>query len=177
MSLDGLVNDRQGSVGMLYPDLIDLREIEPLKSAIQNTGAVVIGRHSFAMAEDPDWYSGNYEFQAPIFVVTHHPPVKHPKETDLLKFTFVTGGVESAVRQAKAVAGTKDVTIIGGASLVQQCLNLGLADELQVDVMQVLLGGGLRLFENIDSERVRLERVNVLELPGGRTHLAFRIVK
>src|SRR5581483_8665795 len=117
-SLDGFINDRSGSVGALYPDLAELRNTEPLQEAIQNTGAVVMGRNAFAMAQDPDWYAGNYEFQVPIFVITQQAPQKHPKETDALTFTFVTDGIESAIRQARAAAGDKDVYIIGGASIV-----------------------------------------------------------
>lgn len=177
MSLDGFINDRDGSVEALYPDLAALRETEPLKESIQNTGAVVMGRNSFAMAEDPDSLAENYEYQVPIFVLTHQPPKRHPRETGTLTFTFVTDGIESAIRQAKAAAGDKDVTVIGAASIALQCLNIGLADELHVDIMPVFLGSGLRPFEGIDAESIQLERIKVMELPGGRTHLRFRIIK
>lgn len=177
VSLDGFVEDRQGSVGALYPDLETLRDTEPLREAIQHTGAVVMGWNAFAMAQDPDSYAENYEFQVPIFVLTHTPPDKQPKETEHLTFTFVTDGIESAIAQAKRAAGDKDVTVIGGARTIQQCLSAGLADELHIDLMPVLLGGGLRLFEAIDPEQIRLERLKVLELPGGRTHLRFGLVK
>ena len=99
MSLDGYINDRTGSTELLYPDLDTLRFTEPLKEAIQNTGAVVMGQKSFGMAENPDDIADNYEFQVPIFVLTHHPPAKKPKETDQLTFTFVTDGIESAIRK------------------------------------------------------------------------------
>jgi len=161
----------------MYPDLAALREIDPLKESIQNTGAVVMGRNSFAMSEDPDWFAGNYEYQVPIFVLTHQPPKRHPKEVGNLTFTFVTDGIESAIGQAKAAAGDKDVNVIGAASTAQQCLMAGLADELHVDIMPVLLSGGLRPFDGIDAEQIQLERIKVMELPGGRTHLRFRIIK
>ncbi len=177
MSLDGFINDRNGSVEVLYPDLVAWRETEPGKESIQNTGAVVMGRHSFDMAQDPDWFAGNYEYQVPIFVLTHRVPKKTPKQTDDLTFTFVTDGIESAVRQAKAAASGKDVNVIGAASTAQQCLRAGLADELHVDVMPVLLGGGLRIFDRLAGERIQLERIKVMELPAGRTHLRYRIVK
>lgn len=177
ISLDGFINDRSGSVGALYPDLDTLRDTEPLRESIQNTGAVVMGRHSFDMAQDPDWFAGNYEYQVPIFVLTHKVPKKMPKQTGDLTFTFVTDGIESAIRQAKAAAGDKDVNIIGAASTAQQCLKAGLADELHVDVMPVLLGRGLRIFENLADERIQLERIKVMELPAGRTHLRYRIVR
>lgn len=175
ISLDGFVEDRHGGVGALYPDFDTLRDTEPMREFAQNTGAVVMGWKAFAMADDPDSYAGNYEAQVPIFVVTHTRPSKHPKETDQLTFTFVTDGVASAVRQARVAAGEKDVVVIGGATTVQACLQAGLTDELHIDVMPVLLGGGLRLFDA--GVAGQLERLAVLELPAGRTHLRFRVVK
>lgn len=177
MSLDGYINDRNGEVEALYSDLATWRETEPGKESIQNTGAVVMGRNSFDMADDPDSLAGNYEYQVPIFVLTHRPPKKHPKETDSLTFTFVTDGIESAIEQAKVAAGNKDINIIGAANTARQCLRAGLADELHVDIMPVLLCGSLRLFEDIGMNQIQLERILVMELPAGRTHLRFRIVK
>ena len=115
-----------------------MSDSEPLREAIQQTGAVVMGRNAFAMADDPDFYAETYEFQVPIFVLTHTLPKKQPKENDQLTFTFVTDGIASAIKQAKVAAGAKDVTVIGGASTIQQCLQAGLADELQIDIMPVL---------------------------------------
>lgn len=177
MSLDGFVQDREGNVGALYADFATLRETAPMQEAIEQTGAVVMGWKTFTMAEDPDSYAENYEFQVPIFVVTHTPPAKQPKENAALIFTFVTDGLPSAIAQAKAAAGNKDVTVVGGAQTIQHCLRAGLADELQVDIMPVLLGEGLRLFTALEHEQIQLERLKVLALPGGRTHLCFGIVK
>lgn len=177
MSLDGYINDRDGSTERLYPDLETLRYTEPLKEQIQNTGAVVMGRNSFNMAEDPDELAGNYEFQVPIFVLTHKPPKKQPKETDQLTFTFVTDGIESAIKQARDAAGDKDITVIGAASTAQQCIRAGLVDVLEVDIMPVLLGGGLRPFDGLGPEQIKLERTKMVELPNGRTHLRFRVIK
>ncbi len=177
ISLDGFVQDRAGSVGALYPDLDTLRDTEPMREFIQNTGAVVMGWNAYAMAEDPDSYAGNYEFQGPIFVLTHTVPQRRPKEAGSLTFTFVTDGIESAIRQAKVAAGAKDVVFIGGARTAQLCLKAGIADELHIDIMPVLLCGGLRLFNDIGSEQIQLERMKAIELPAGRTHLRFGIVK
>jgi dihydrofolate reductase len=175
MSLDGFIHDRNGSVASLYPDLEALRETDLLQEAMQNTGAVLMGRRAYAMG-DPDWYADNYEFQVPIFVLTHEVPQKHPRESEKLTFTFVTDGIESAVAQAKAAAGDKEVTVIGGASTFRQCLRAGLADELHMDIMPVLLGSGLRLFEQLDAEPIELEKIKVSETLA-RTSLQFRIVK
>jgi len=127
MSLDGFIDDCSGSVGVLYPDRMTLPETEPLREFMQNTGAVVMGWNSFAMAEDPDWFAGNCEYQVPIFVLTHQPPPRHPKETDQLTLTLVTNGIESAIRKAQAVAGARAVDVIGAASTARQCLDAGFA--------------------------------------------------
>ena len=90
-------------------------------------------------------------------------------------FTFVTDGVESAVEQAKAIAGDKDVAV-GAASIAQQCLRTGLLNEVHIDLVPVLLGSGIRLFEHLGTEPIELERTRVREAPGV-THLTFRVVK
>ena len=158
ISLDGFVADQNGNAGRLYPDLAALRDTAYMKDIIEETGAVLMGRRTFEMA-DPDSYVGNYEFQVPIFVLTHHPPGVAPKQDEHLTFTFVTDGVESSVAQAKAAARDKAVQVVGGVSIAQQLLDAGLVDELQVDIMPVFLGGGLRSFESSSLERVRLEKI------------------
>ena len=147
ISLDGFAEDSNGSVGALYPDLDTLRNTEVLRESIHTTGSVVMAWKEFAMAEDPDWFAGNYEYQVPIFVFTDKIPKKRPKETDKLTFTFVTDGIESAVRRAKVAAGRKDVTIIGSAATVHQVLNAGLSDELQIDIIPIFLHNGFRPFD------------------------------
>ena len=175
MSLDGFVTDEHGSASSLWPDLADLQGTDYMIAAIEQTGAVVMGRRAFEMG-DPDAFVGNYEFQVPIFVLTHNPPAVAPKQDEHLTFTFVTDGVESAIEQAKAAAGESVVQVIGGASVVQQLLNAGLVDELHIDVMPVVLGGGLRLLENIDPGQFRLEKTGVVEA-GVRTSLRFRVAQ
>ena len=89
----------------------------------------------------------------------------------------MTDGLESAISQAKEVAGNKMVQVIGGADTIQQCLNSGLCDELQIDIMPVLLGKGLRLLENIDTDKLGLERISVEETAPFRTSILFRATK
>ncbi|HEV8536857.1 MAG TPA: dihydrofolate reductase family protein [Candidatus Limnocylindria bacterium] len=175
-SLDGFVADMTGSVERLYPDLAALQGTDYMNAMIQATGAVLMGRRTFEMADDPDWYVGSYEFQVPIYVVTHRPPQVAPKQDDHLTFTFVTDGLESALGQAKAAAGRKAVQVVGGTSVTRQLLQRGLVDELHIDVMPVLLGAGLRLFEGAGLEGVRLEKIEVREI-GARTALRFRVKK
>ena len=178
LSLDGFINDRDGKSDKLSPDFAELFATASFKALAENTGAVIMGRHAYDGMADPFlWVNDDYEFQAPIFVLTHTPPAKYPKGNDKLTLTFVTDGVESAVSQAKRAAGDKDVQIIGGANTIQQCLNSGLCDELQIDIMPVLLGGGLKLFENIDADKVGLERIKVEEPTALRTSITFRVTK
>jgi dihydrofolate reductase len=172
MSLDGFINDRYGSVERLYPDLSELRKTELLQEEMATTGAVVMGRHSYDMGEGD---FTDYEFQVPIFVLTHHVPEKAAKGTnDKLTLTFVTDGLESAVRQAKAAAGAKNVAIVGGASTAQQCLRAGLVDELQMGIRPVLFGEGLRFFDDLGPDPVQLEIDRVVETPGV-TYLIYRV--
>ncbi|HLY25611.1 MAG TPA: dihydrofolate reductase family protein [Aggregatilineales bacterium] len=174
LSLDGFGSDPHGDVSRLYPDLADLRYSEMLQEEIRTTGAVVMGRHSYNMG-DPDSFAADYEYQVPIFVLTHNIPQKKPKTNEALSITFVTEGIGSAIVNAKAAAGDKNVMLIG-ASVNQQCVNLGLCDELHIGVMPVLLGGGLRLFEHIDDANMMLEKMKVFEF-GQRTDIWFRVVK
>ena len=175
MSLDGFINDQNGSVGSLYSDLEELRNTELLKEAIRSTGAVVMGRRSYDMG-NPDLYADNYEFQVPIFVLTRNIPLKKPRQTEKLTFTFITDGIESAISQAKAVAQDKDVTIIGGAIIAQQCLKADLLDEIHIDIMPLLLCSGLRFFDNLGDQTIQLEKIAVLETPV-RMQLRFRVLK
>ena len=173
MSLDGFVADPDGRVDRLYPDYATLRETDDMTAAISETGAVVMGRRTFEIA-DPDSYGGAYEFQVPIFVLTHRPPRVPPKQDERLTFTFVGDGVASAIAQAKAAAGDRAVQVVGGATVIQRALRSGLVDQLHVDIMPVLLGGGLRFLQDIDPDQVHLVKIGVTEV-GARTHLAFRV--
>ena len=107
-------------------------------------------------------------------MLTHHPPSVAPKQDDYVTFTFVTGGIESTVSQARAAARDKAVQVVGGVSIAQQLLGAGLVDELHVDIMPVFLGIGLRSFESSSLESVRLEKINVQEV-GARTSIRFRV--
>jgi len=111
-------------------------------------GAVVMGRRMFSGGEGPweddpnadAWWGDDPPFHGPVFVLTHHARETVEKQGGT-SFTFVTDGLEAALDQARAAAGGKDVHVPGGASVIQQCLNAGALDELQVHVVPVLLGG------------------------------------
>ena len=175
MSLDGFINDRNGDAQSLSPDFEELLEAPSFKEMTKNTGAVIMGRHTYEMADPFLWINDDYEFQVPLFILTHTPPEKFPKGNDKLTLTFVTDGVESAISQASKAAGDKMVQIIGGADTIQQCLSSGLCDELVVDVMPILLGEGLRLFENIDTDKIKLERAKVEAITSARTSITFKV--
>lgn len=177
ISLDGFINDANGSIDKLYSDFDELHEVHSFQEMIKNTGAAVMGRHVYEMADPFEWANDDYEFQVPIFVLTHNPPVKYPPGNGKLSFTFVTDGIESAIAQAKKAAGDKDVQVIGGASTFQQCLNAGLCDELGIDVMPVLLGKGIKLFDHIDAEKIKMERIKTEQTTTARTSITFKLVK
>lgn len=177
MSLDGYIDDRNGSAQSLSPDFEELLETSSFKEMTKNTGAVIMGRRVYEMADPFLWINDDYEFQVPLFILTHTPPETFPKGNDKLTLTFVTDGVESAISQAKKAAGDKIVQIIGGADTIQQCLNSGLCDELGIDIMPVLLGEGLELFKNIDTDNIKLERISVEETTPSRTSIMFKVAK
>lgn len=146
-----------------------------------NIGAVIMGRRMFSGGEgswgdDPNadaWWGDNPPFHVPVFVLTEYAREKVDKK-GRTSFTFVTDGIESALSQAKAAAGNKDISIAGGASTIQQFIKAGHVDELQIHVVPVLLGTGVRLLENLGD--AKLEKIRVIDSPDV-THLKFRIKK
>jgi dihydrofolate reductase len=142
---------------------------EILREAFETYGAGIWGRKTFDIAHA--W--GGHPPGRPCFIVTHNVPQEWVKEGS--PFIFVTGGVESAIRQARQAAGDKDV-VICTASILQQCLKAGLVDEIHIDVAPLLLGGGVRLFDNLGTQPIGLERLRVVAAPGV-THLGFRVVR
>jgi dihydrofolate reductase len=140
-----------------------------LRQAISTQGAGVWGRRTFDIAKG--W--GGHPPIAPAFIVTHRIPPEWVRPGS--PFTFVTEGVESAIRQAKQAAGDKDV-VICTASVLQQSLKKGLVDELYLDVAPVLLGAGVRLFDHLAPEPVELESIQVMATPSV-THLAYRVAR
>jgi dihydrofolate reductase len=147
------------------------RDSDVLEEAMGNLGAFVVGRRMFDLAQG---WGEEPPFHAPVFVLTHEArdPLEKKGGTT---FTFVTDGIESALRQAQAAAGGKDVGIWGGANTIQQYLRARLVDEFQIHIAPLLLGGGVRLFDQAPAD-LELETTRVLESPRV-THLKFRVVK
>ena len=142
---------------------------ELINESITTSGAMVTGRRTFDIANA--W--GGHPPGAPCFVVTHTIPPEWVKERS--PFIFVTDGVDSAIHQAKQTAGDKNVAV-STASIIQQCLKAGLLDELHIDLVPLLLGGGVRLLDHLGGVPIELERLRVVEALGV-THLHFRVVK
>jgi len=144
-----------------------------IAEAFERVGAYVMGRRMFAHGEGP--WGDDPPFHGPVFVLTHEarePLLKLGGTT----FTFVTDGIESALERAAAAAGDKDVSIAGGANVIQRYLNAGLLDEIQIHLVPVLMGDGVRLFERLGAEPIELEPTRVIEGPGV-VHLRFRVMK
>lgn len=143
------------------PDLLD-------DALFATAGAVVTSRKIY---DGMNGWGDTGFYRMPVFVLTHRPRDVVVKGDTT--FTFVTGGIESAITQARAAAGEKNVHIMGGASIIQQALAAGLVDSLQLHLAPVVLTGGTRLFENL-TEPISLERTQIVESQHA-THLRFRV--
>jgi len=156
---------------------------EILEESTKAMGAVIMGRKMFSGGEGPweddqnaaGWWGDDPPFHVPVFVLTHHAREPKPMEGGTT-FTFVTDGIESALEQARGVAGEKNVAIAGGANVAQQYLKAGLLDELQIHVAPLLLGDGVRLFgDHAGTQRPEVEVTRVIQSPAV-THLRYRVV-
>jgi len=152
-----------------------------IEGMIENVGAAIMGRNMFGGGPGPwgenpwnGWWGDDPPFHNPVFVLTHH--AREPLTLNDTTFHFVTEGIESALEQAKEAAGGKDVSLGGGASAGQQYLAAGLLDELEISVVPLLLGAGVRLFDNLGGATVELEQIRAIEAPGV-THLKYRLLR
>jgi dihydrofolate reductase len=187
MSLDGFIADPSDGVGPLFdwyfngeveftgadPDRVfrvSAASAEYLRRAWANVSAGVIGRRLFDLTNG---WNGRPPVGEAVFVVTHRPPADW--DFPDAPFTFVTDGVASAVAQAKAFAGDKDVSVSAG-DVGGQALAAGLVDEVRVDLAPVVLGAGVRYFGDYAGSPLLLENPQVVQ--GDRvTHLHYRLRK
>lgn len=146
---------------------------------LRNIGAWVLGRNMFGPVRGPwpdetwkGWWGDAPPYQCPVFVLTHHPRASIEMDGGTV-FHFVTDGFESAIRQARAAAGGKDVRVGGGVATIQQGLRTGLIDELHLAVAPVLLGAGERLFAGVDLVALGYECVEHVGAPHA-THVVLR---
>ena len=187
MSLDGYVADENDGVEEVFdwyfsgdvevqmprPDSgfafrVSERSAEHLRGLLPEIGAMLTGRRTFERA---DGWGGNHPWDVPAFVVTSHVPEGWPRPGSTVQ--FVTDGIENAVAQAQAAAGGKSVGV-HGAQTIQRLLNAGLLDEIHVDLAAVLLGSGVRLFDNLANAPVVLGAPSVVA-GEGVTHLRYPV--
>jgi dihydrofolate reductase len=142
-------------------------------------GAVLMGRGMFGGGPGPwgdepwqGWWGEEPPFRTPVFVLTHHE--REPLTLGATTFSFVTDGIESALEQARAAAGERDVHLAGGAEIARQYLSARKIDQMQLNVVPLLLGDGARLFEDGAGGGCELEQILVVEAPGV-THLRYRV--
>jgi dihydrofolate reductase len=152
----------------------DERSRELLAEAGRESGAVICGRNTYDHSV-PWWGADGPTGQArlPVFVVTHSEPDEQPENG---VYTFATGGIETALDQAKEAAGDKTVAVMGGSDLGRQFIRAGLVDEISIHLVPVLFGSGMRMFDEADHEHIELEAIGV-EPTQPATHMRFRLVR
>jgi dihydrofolate reductase len=149
-----------------------------VEESLANIGATIMGRNMFGghpgswHATNPwnGWWGKNPPFHHPVFVLTHHPRLPLKLE-DGNTFTFVTDGIESALKQARTAAAGKDISLAGGAKAAQQYLKADLVDEMEISQVPTLLGSGERLFDSVTNLN-GLQLVRTIATPTV-THLKF----
>jgi dihydrofolate reductase len=187
MSLDGFIAGSDDNPGHIFDwyevgqerfewpgnDMVSMTTPQSaayLRDMVESAGALVVGRRVFDIT---DGWGGHHPIGTPVFVVSHRGPEGWDERHDPSLTTFVNDGVESAVRQAQAVAGDKLIGV-AGPSIAQQCLNLGLLDEIRVELAPVLLGDGIPFFANLTTTPVLLDNPEIIE--GDRvTHLIYKV--
>lgn len=173
VSLDGFVAGPNDEDGGLHDWFFSPAGAEAVDESVRNTGAILVGRRTYDQGDRVDGFA-NSPYEVEHFVLTHDVPERLARGK--MKFTFVTEGIESAVQRAKVAAGDRNVAVGGGASIARQCVEAGLVDEIQVHLVPVLLGGGIRLFDLSDVGKIGLEKIRVVDAPGV-THLMYRVAK
>ena len=148
--------------------------VEGPQELIAGAGAVVVGRRMFDLGEEP-WGDPPPFHNNPVFVVTHRPKAPMVMQGGTT-YTFVTDGLDATLARAREAAGGRDVLVLGGADVIQQCLTGGLLDELHIRLVHILLGGGTRFFGDLDAVSATFECNRVIDAEGV-THLRFRLVK
>jgi dihydrofolate reductase len=184
MSLDGFITDPKASVGTPLEgndpgrrsdwqfDAKTETDAAIVDELFASTVAVVIGKRMFDVGFEP--WGDPPPFGVPVFIVTHKQREPLPMQGGTT-YIFVTDGLEAALELARA-AGDKNVLIQGGANIIRQYLKAALLDEMHIHLIPILLGGGVRLFEDLDPEGIELRRTSSIETPGA-THLRFSVVK
>jgi dihydrofolate reductase len=169
VTLDGFLADPDGGVDWMFDFPSAPQDEDVVNRVCSRIGAVVGGANTSQTIEDDERPYGGM-IKAPVFLMTHRPA--EPVVRDDVTYTFVVDDIAEAVRAAKEAAGDKWVSLLGG-KISRRCLQLGLVDEIHLDVVPVLLGDGISLFSGL-GKRVDLERLETSAF-ASETHLRFRV--
>jgi dihydrofolate reductase len=142
-----------------------------LKELNERLGALLVGRHLY---DAMNGWGGRHPMDMTTVVLTHRLPQDRPAAD--ANFVFVTEGIEAAVATAKEIAGDKDVGVNGG-QMARQCLDAGLLDEVHVDLVPVLLGGGTPFFSELGTSPVQLDGPTAVVEGTGVTHITYAVRK
>lgn len=181
MSLDGFIAGKNvrpqlpmGEDGLRLHDWLFDKKTDTdermIKEVMESSGAVIVGRHTYDVAINDAW-GGESPFPIPAFIISHSVPSKI-----IDGFTFISDRIETTLRKAKEAAGNKNVWVMGGANIIQQYINAGLADEIELHIAPILLGRGTRLFDETQTSVIELERIRVIE-SAAVMHTRYRIIK
>jgi dihydrofolate reductase len=188
MSLDGYIAKHDNTIGRLFdwymngdvecptatPDMtfhISAKSVEHWRSWTSSLGALVCGRTLFDVT---DGWDGRHTMDVPVVVVTHRVPTEWVKAHPRAPFTFCTDGVQTAIEQAQAIAGDRVVAVTAG-TIARQCLELGLLDEVAIDLVPVVMGEGRPFFGELDGDDVLLGDPTVCIQGEQVTHLVFPV--
>lgn len=170
MSLDGYIAG-------IHDEIDWLTDFDPndygFPEFIKTVGAIIIGKRSYDIGTEQGWFKDNAYGTSPIFVVSKDIP---KVVSDDATFYFVSD-IHNAYEKAQVAAGQKNIYLFGGATIFQQFLNAGLVDEIHIGIVAIILGNGIRLFDNLADKRISLERTKVVEYPKGLTGINYRVIK
>jgi dihydrofolate reductase len=176
MTFDGYVAGQNGEMDWL--EKIHKRPQGAAKSGfssfISKVGAIIVGKRSFDLGIEQGWFKNHSYGHSPIFVVCRIKPENPSRDAD---FRFVTTGIKNAHREASTAAADKWIYLFGGANTFQQFLNENLVDEMQIVMAPILIGRGIRLFNNIIERHIELEKISVMDYPNGMIKTNYRIIK
>jgi dihydrofolate reductase len=141
---------------------------------IANTGAIIMGKRSYDIGIENDWFKDAPYGPSPIFVICSEKPSSSPS-LNMGDFRFINEGIEAAYEVAKSTAGNKNIYLFGGPNIVQQSLKMGLIDEIQLSIAPVILGKGIPLFANLNEHKINLERIEVKSYSGGLTSIHYKV--
>lgn len=169
MSLDGYI------AGM-HDEIDWLADFDPsdygFSEFIETVGAIIMGKRSYDIGIEQGWFKNNAYGPSPIFVISKEIPQTISGDAE---FHFVSN-IRDAYDQAQTTAVKKNIYLFGGASVFQQFLNARLVDEIHIGIVAVILGKGIRLFDNLEDRRIMLERFRLVEYPKGLTGINYRVI-